>query len=734
MPDVVDINWEADEFSKAKEMINFGISLSKAREHTLQQFEKNYNAYHGEYTTEELKKITDVYGEASATEFVGKKLGKVKLDRLIGEAIELNFQAEVTTVNREAVIKKAQEIATAKGRSLMKPFIEQVQQQGHDIYSGVKIPDYGDPNAWDPKKFRTNNERIMQILLERKLQDPEADYIYPMLFISCLFTSEIHSLVVDRGAKNYFIQPIPSEQMIFMDSGLDNQIGKSPIVGHKEKMTFGDVVKRFDLIPHNADYNKVKLAFQGGNTGSAGTRSTDMNSGAFNWVYFFQWRIYKTKWFKIEEPDDIDVPPTYTDVSKEYNSDSEYRKSTDQEVTDQKYKLQRVVIESLYQGASVGGDVFVGIKECSDIIKTRDYKNRFNVVYDYTITLVKTIGNKRTAYANVMLELNKEYDYVQWLIKKNIKKLKVAPIYVDKAALGKTTLNKFLHDAEENDVIIVDSSSEELNYEMDDVRKVMGTLNAQSNASNIIQSFLMIASNIERGMDLLTGINDARQGIEKATTTATTNQSNLRASRSVTYDLFYFTQKHEEIAITKVLQKEKLAIALNPEEYQFMDEFDSSFLKATVDIALDDYSARVTDGKKEHDLKADIDMYLPQEVNSGKISTADVIDFKIASSFAEAVDILHSAVARTEEIQSKNQQSQQQSQQQISQQQIQAATADREDKQSHEKELVDIVEENKIRLKEMDVQAKAVSDTNKNITSIYQSAQKLSEAKKNKPK
>jgi hypothetical protein len=735
MPNVIDVDWTANENEKAKEMVNFGIGLAAERVKASAQFNRNYNAYHGEYTQEELTKMTTKYGHVSQTPYKSMKLGKVKLDRLIGEAIELNFQAEVTTTNRDAILKKAKQIARAKGRSLMKPFIEQQQQQGHDIFSGVKIPDYGDPTAWDPKNFRTNNERIMDILLKRKLKDPEADYIYSMLFISGCFTSEIHSLVVDRGAKNYFPQVIPSEQMIFMDTGLDNQTGKSPIIGHKEKMTFGDVVKRFNLDVYGNDYKKVKEYFQTGTSADAQGGGTTTKSGPYSWVYFFQWRIYKTKWFKVQEiTEGEDQGKTrIDDITDQYNSDEKFREQTDADNESKKYNVQRAIVESIYEGASVDGVVFLGFGEAQNQIKLRDYKNRYNVSYDYTTTLIKTIGNKRTAYANVMLDLNEEYDHTWWLIRKNLKKLKVVPIVIDQAALGGKTLDLLFNEMEENDVIIIDSSHESLNTEFDDARKVVGSLNGQSNAQSIVQALLTVANDIERAMDLLTGINDARQGIEKATTTATTNQSNLKASRSVTYDLFYFAQKHEEVAMTKVLNKEKLAVALNPEDYQFLDEFDNAFIKATVEIAMDDYSARVTDGKREHDLKNDIDLYLPQEVNARRISTADVIDFKISDSFSEAVKILRDAVQRSEQLEKQMADSKNQTVLQNTQQQTQAMTQNREDEQAHDMEKTMYVENNKRYLENLKLQAKAAADTNKNITAIFTSAQKASEANKKKP-
>lgn len=723
MPDVLDVDWEANDHEKAKEMINFGISLDNARSAVTEQFVKNYNAYHGEYTQKELDDLTMVNGRTSKTPFKAMKLGKVKLDRIIGEAIELNFQAEVSTINRDAILRKASVIAKAKGRSLMKPFIEQVKGQGHDIYAGMDIPDFGDQKAWDPKNFRTNNERIMDVLLRRKLSDPESDYLYSMLFMGAVFTSEIHSLVVDRGAKNYFPQPIPSEQMIFMDTGLDNQTGRTPIVGHKEKMTFGDVVKRFDISPYGKEYESLKTHF------STGSAINDGLVGSYSWVYFFQWRAYRTKWFKVTgSPESPDIE----NISEQYNTDEAYRATMNKEKEEGKHDLRHVIMEYIYQGASAGGVVFLGFAEVENQVKMRDYKNRYNVQYDYTTTLIKTIGNKRTAYASVMLELNSEYDFVWWLIKKNMKKLKSVPIYVDKAALGGKTLSQLTYEIEEDDIIMIDSSSESL--DIDDARKVVGSLNAQNNAAQIVQSLLVIAGNLEHAMDLLTGINDARQGIEKATTTATTNQSNLKASRSVTYDLFYFAQKHEEIAMTKVLNKEKLAIALSPEDYQFLDEFSGAFVKATEDIALDDYMARVTDGKREHDLKNDIDAYLPGDVNAGKITSADVLDFKIASSFGEAVQILRDATARTEQVQSQMQESKNKAMLDNTEKQVQSNDRIREDSQAHEMEKTVYVEQNKLRMKGMDMQTKLISDQNKNITSVYESALKAKEAKKSNQK
>ena len=727
MPEVSDVNWSDGNYEKAKQMIDFGISLASSRKRHIESFIENYNAYHGNYTAEEVKKITDINGLTSRTEFRGMRFAKVKLDRLIGEAIELNFQAEVTTINRDAILRKSKEIAKAKGRSLMKPFVEDLKQQGHDIYSGVNIPDYGDSEAWDPKNFRTNNEKIMQILLRKKLSDDEISYIYPMLFTSAIFTSEIHSLIVDRGANNYFIQPIPSEQMIFMETGLDNQSSSSPIIGHYEYMSFGEVIKRFNINKFSKDYEDIKNHF----SGISNSKDESGNfKGARGKVYTFQWRIYKSKYFKVPA-NGIDK---IEDITANYSESEEYRKDVNAESgkEDGKYKLNEIIIEGLYQGSCIDGVVYIGIHEVANQAKMRNYQNRFNVMYDYTTTLIKTIGNKRTAYAAVMLELNREFDYTWWLIKKNLKKIKTGLIYVDESILGTKTKNNLLYQMEEDSLISINSSSETLGAEFDDARKVIGSISIDTNVHNVLNTLLSISSSIERTMDTLTGINDARQGIEKATTTATTNQSNLRASRSVTYDMFYFAQKHEEIAMTKILQKEKLAIALNPDSYQYLDEDNASFIRATVDIALDDYMAKVTDGKREHDIKNDIDMYLPADVNAGKINTSDVIDFKIAESFGEAVAVLREAVKRNNEIAQQSATEKNETQKQVTQANIDAAREDREDRQSHEFNLATTIQKMKNDIESVKIRNSRIENSEKNMVDVYNASKKQSELKNKK--
>lgn len=682
--DIVNPDWKADNYRLAKDMVDFGMTLFYGMSERNEEIAKVYRMYHGDYTPKEKTALTTVHGSISATPLNTFRISKVKIDQLLGESLEVGFSIEVDTISPVEKQKKKEEELKAKGRSMAKPIIQAMQRQGHNIYDGVEIPDFTADMKFDAAEFRTRNELISQRIANEKIKDALLRNIYYYCFSSNVFASEIFTKnVIDRNGHTS-VQHIANEQMIFPITSFDQFNETAPILGHWEQMTFADIIREYNIEKDSPKYKEITQIF-GGSLSSSGNLVSEEIRGVYNSnvikplnssqmtasVFKFQWRYYEDKF-----------------VKKNIDGSIEYLKKKEE-----KDSVLALRFERLYQGATINGQVYLGFQDVKDYAITRDANGRVRALYDYTCTLVKTFGGKRTSFAKVLLDLSEQYDYTRWLLFREIRKSKGNAAYINRAFMGEVQKHKILYDLEDSGLIEYDSKEryDETGESITNGSQVIGAVNA-GGSSNLIRDLISICMDIERVIDVVTGMNNSRKGTEQATATATTAQNNLQASRSVTYDLFYFTENHMQRAFTHLIQKTKSALYSGSQEmYAYLPSEDIAYLEESPEYFTDNFQARIVGGRRSQQIFSEISDAIRTEISAGKRSTLDFAELKMSESLNEAVELLRISDAKLQSLTQQSQQSDQQTKLQLNEQSNQANKENREDEQAAKQQLQDSI-------------------------------------------
>lgn len=718
-PDTFNPNWKKDKFELAKQMVDFGVSLLRSSLTRAIEIQKNYRGYHGVYTTKEKTALTNVHGKTSATELIPHYQPKVKIDQLLGESLEVGFSAEVDTINPLEKEKKNNEALRAKGRSFAKPLINSVKDQGIDIYNQMSIPDSSEDSEFEIERFRTRNEFIGQKILNEKIKDSKKNDIYYYLFASGIFSSEIFSFG-DIGPKgNTQISWISPEQMIYPDNYGDLTLNNAPIIGHWNNMYFPEIVRAFNLKKGSIEYKEVEELFKGGMNGASSHSSqipipenenkyTTVNdgldlvkhgtiysaTGLVATVYYFQWRYYK----EVSYTQNVEGKIEFLNLTKERD-----RKTKDDKRSGAKTKI----FERIYQGACIAGCIYLGFKDVDDFVRMPDSEGQYYASYDYTATLMKTFGGRRTPFAKVLIELGTKLDQVRWMLYRELKKSKSNAIYLDRAFAETRSKSSILYDLEDAGVLDINSKEafDNTGRDITDGKQVVGAI-ASGSTSTIIGDLISAALDIERVMNEASGMNDARKGTELATTTATANQSNLQASRSVTLSNFHFTESHMQRALTHILQKTKQRITNGSKEHNaYLSSDDITYIENSHEFAFDDFEARVVGGRRSQQIFAELNELIKSEVASGKRSSADFVEIKEQDSLIEAKHTLRKSDERLEEIANRQQEREIESKQQLNENTNIAHKEDREDAQAHDAEISN--EDNAIKVEIAKINASA---------------------------
>lgn len=675
-------NFKKNDCAKAKDLIRMVIEKLKGSNNIKDIFE-TYKKYHSDYNDRDLNRLMEVHGQTSSTEFRPYYVAKVKIDRLIGEAMEIKPQLSVESINPTAINKKMEKVALKLANSYNQPFLQEVDQNvgANPIGNIPQEPFEQTMQENDPIKIKSENEIVMGRLLQKKQKELNRKLYYYQIFRQGMFTSAMFSKIVGTRNGGYTLEIIPTERVFFFEELNDIFLEKTPVIGYWSNMFENEIYSYFNIDANSEEAKQIAALFN----------STDSTNG----FYMFDDGSWADQIFM---KNSSSANKTVTVVQVEFKAlekrivylengqiriASYNRKNIKKAKENGQFKV--VYNEVLWEGACIAGKVFVNIQKKENYVKQLTSTGHYKVEFDIIGTLINNFGGKRTSFAKVALNLGEMYDKYRWLIYREAKKTRGAAIYLKKEYFGKKTQSQILYDLEESGVVVLDPNDRAEDETFERPQDMIGSFNIQGVAQNL-QQLVNIALDIERIIDLTTGMNEARQGMEKATTTATTSQNNLKASRSATFYLFAHAELHMEHAFSRLLQKTKQAIIANSiEGKSFLNTEDINLLKETVDFTEDDFTTYVTDGRRTAEILQALDTnVIPVDINAGKITSADYLAYKQAESLAEAQKVLANAQEQYSKQMQEQEKQKQESQEKMNQEKLEAAKEDREDRQAHE--------------------------------------------------
>lgn len=672
--------------TEVHELLDYAISQWHSRATRVTRINSLYNSYNGIVSAEEVEAVTKSTGKLSKTKYVQYRLGRTKLKQLHGEFLEINLEPTVRTINRDALNKKMTKYKSLLGLSLAKGQIEKVREMGYDVFSGVKIPSRNDKNAWNANNFKLTNELVMQRIVDDKLKTQRLKTPFFYNFVDLTIGAEVFGKTERNinGVDTY--RYIPIKYAMYEESINDTFLDQSPYFGEVRPMFLHEILTSKEW--KFTDAEKKLLREQTSGTSKEVSQNME-NVGGNNLIntYTIEWKGLEPVWVKIS-PVEGSSEPYIRILSEEYYNSNE--RDIKKDIAKGKYKVEKYLREILWSASRIGTGIYTEAKKEDYLIQRLNENNKYNVDFNYSGMLFNTVDGVRVSTQEIIAELEKIYDEIRFHINREMKKLKGTVVYFDEAFIPRgKQVSDVIHSITEDGLVRYNSSAEGnvSGTELESNKVGVGALNLGQNQNLAI--LLQQAMDIERVMDRVTGMNENRQGLTKATTTATANVNNIEASRSMTYDLFYFMQEYIERVLTKLAEKTKInKTYVGADQRQFiLDDGEEMYLMSTKELDFDNYGVTITDGKKEKDILAKIETLFPQEINAGLLRTVDVARFWTESSFASALRVLDNAHDELAKIRQEELRIKQESSMKSTEQNLELAREEREDQQSHDRDM-----------------------------------------------
>jgi hypothetical protein len=711
------------------DILDYSVTQWESRYERRKRLDKLYNSHNGIIDKAEIDAITKMTGQKSKTKYVKYRLGRSKLKQLHGEFLEINITPTVHTVNRDAQNRKMDKYKMSLGMALVKPQIETVRKMGYDIYSGMKLPDITDKSSWSIANFKLENEIAMQSIIDDKMINEKLKLQFFSNFVDMTIAAEVYGKnerTID-GVDNY--RAIPPRYAMFEENVNDLFLTRSPYFGEVRYMYIHEILSSPELDLDDDQKREVKK-FKDQYNDYDKDGSLEMIDGHPSIpVYTIQWKGLETVTSWTSPVEGSDIPYKRILSEKYYNDNKDSLEYKDRLYFEQNgvHLLEKRYREVLWTASRIFQGIYTKAKKENYIIQRLNENGIYRADFDYTGMLFNTISGYRVSVQEIIYELEKAYDDIRFMMNREIRKLRGDTLIFDEAFLpkGKRIID-ILHSVSEDGIVRYNSSAEgnTSGIEIDSNKVGIGSINLGQSQSLIV--LLNQAMDIERVMDRITGMNDNRQGLGRATTTATANVNNIEASRSMTYDLFYFMTSYMEKVLMKLAEKTKLNetyLGLDGRKF-ILDQDQIQYLVVTRNIAQDNYGISITDGKKERDILAKLETLFPLEINASEIRTKDVAKFYMETNFAAAIKILDKAHDEIAKIRSEQERTKQETSGKQIEANMQIARENREDLQSHEKDMKVLDIEGKKELQTLKDGLKATQDFQNNVMKASMTRQK----------
>lgn len=665
---------------KMREAIDHAVLQHEGRRTHLQRLKKLYNSHNGIIDESEIEAITKFTGRTSKTKYVKYRLGRSKLKLLHGEFLMLPLEPQVRTVNQDAKNQKMSKYKESLAMAYTKDQIEQVRAMGFDVLKGMKIPSLEDKDYWTIDNFKLANEIIMQVLLEKKIKKEKIKREFHHNFVDLTITSEMYGKVEKDINGKVIYRVINPRYAIYEDSVYDPLLERTPYMGEKRMMYYHEIITS-DEFNLSEDAKKKLKQYAAGQQSGTDFGAEKIGSQLAFPVWTIEWKGFEVVRRKTSYSKDSKVP------YKMILSDEYYDKNKDtikKDVKKGRYEVEERYREVLWKTSRIGNDIYTTAVKEDDLIQVLNENNVYNVQFNYCGYLFSTTDGERVSIQELVYELEKTYDDVRFQINKEMKKIKGNVLMHDDAFLPKG--KRFIdvqHEIDEHGILRFNSAAEGNQSGRDMERQWINSV--QLGSGEPLRILIEQAMELEQTMDRITGLNENRQGLTKATMTATANVNNIEASRSITYDLFFCMYDFMERTLLKILEKEKLC---HDENEFIFDDQELKYLKFTRDVRFANYYPYLSDGRIEAQIREKLEMMFGAEINAGNLRTSDVAKFLRESSFAKAIKILDNANQELAKIRQEEIAAGQESQNNQIQANMQMTQEDREDRQQHEAEMV----------------------------------------------
>jgi len=615
----------------------------------------NYNIVNGLFNDKEFTYVTNTYGLATPARLVNYPIIRTQLNLLQGEFLSQPLQFSVNVTNRDAVMRKHDEKVNLVAEAMLKPIREEFEKatgvKFEEQDKGAEIPQ--DIQQFINTPYRLNVEEQCNIGLNHLIEKYDLKRIFSRAFYDILVTSKAFFHVRRQN-----LDPVPvridPRNMIYSSNRDREDLTKSNYVGYEQMLTMNELTELFiteDISKEDwKQIDKIKGMEAGWfqeHDDFYGWYEVDGDDVKVRVIYL-EWKSMKAVKAKIS-PNKYDPEmPFYKFV------EDDYKPKKGEEIVEK-------WIQWTHSAYKVGHDIVVGYGAKPNQLRYEE--NYADSHFDIVGIIKDNIDGHTLSIVDSVKNVQILFNIVSYHIEVALSRAGGKAIVYDVSQLPKgMKVKDVVHYAKNHGIIVINSAQDgNLGKSFNQFQSVDFGLPGS------FQQLITLRAVLLESMQKLSGISDARAGINKASDLVGVNERNVMQSSLITAP--YFDAVYGLIGQTFKLMTNKFSKFWAGQEMMLnvYGDLGMEMLKIDDAISMDQYGVTVNNTGKDKQRKDQAMMLLDRYAQSGAVDPVSAVKALSAESYRDMEKILEQGVTALKH----QQQAQQQQMQQLEQQKVQ---------------------------------------------------------------
>lgn len=689
-----------------KKHLNFAEQILKNYNSVTGKMTRLLDAYNGVKLPGSLAWLEKAYGKQNRSKYLSYRLGRTKMDLILGEWLAQPLSATVTTINSAAMSAKMEQLDMMYGATIAKKELTDLKNNGVDVMEGAQIPDNlphdeNDP-AWQHMSPKDKCEDIMQIITDNQILDLDAKKKLSAAFLNLACTNYCFMQVERDETGEVQLHNIDPRDAIYEQIEGDDYLERSPIMGCRRILTVHEILMRYDLTKDQREILERARQDTSAYIGAGGLSRGFMRMSGGELVcdvIHIEWKSVTPEYSKrvkksanqamfdgTMDSGMMDLPMN----TEQYETNKEYY---DKNVASGLYEIVTKYKEDEYEATRIGGLIDVNMRRTFFQKRSVD-KPAYIMSSSYFGYIHGRVNGVTVPLQQIIENFDNMFDICMYQILKELARAKGKALGYDRATLPINTTVKDVMYRVNNDQFLEYDSSAAGNQSGIKIDITSMFKEIDLGLSQSFQYLLTMKQDIINTLNQITGINETRQGITAASSTATNAQNDIANSRKITEALFYGMHGFTNRVIKGIVDSSAISWAFYKLEKgeQILGAGKFRYLQMTREVGYRDYGVHVEDGGKYMEIRNDIKRMMEFSLNAKEIRPMDALNVLLSNTVAEMKSKLENSWTEMQKVMQQSQQSEQQAaaqaQQQALQTQVQIAQENREDIQRAEKENI----------------------------------------------
>ena len=633
---------------------------------------RNYQVYNGELNQADYTYLTEQYGLTYPARLVNYPIITPKVDLLLGEELRRPIDMKVSTVNKEAVVRKHDHKVGLIMRSLLDDFHQEFYEE-----HGINILDQGQglPVPEDIDLYMKYNYREM---IEETAQDG-LEYIINRYNIKDVFKEGFRDLLV-TGKEFYRVEIVNGDPyarrvdprtIVYDYSSHSDYLDDASWVGEERWLSINeinDIYKDYLTKDDLLELDKMRNLYKGG----------DLNSynSSFEWVdvahgretrirvVTAEWKSLRAIKFKLSE--------------NKYNPSRPFRKMVKDNYKSRKGEnIQTKWVDDVWEATKIGGKILVKAQRRDNQVRSVDDPGKT------TLSYMGCVKNNTTGRPISMVDL---LDNIQMLYNIVVYQIELAmarsggkAVIYDTSQLPTNLgmdIQTVLYHLKTDGIIPINSKDEGNQVStFNQFQQIDFTL------SQSVQQLINLKVMLEDMAGQVSGVTRQREGAVEQYEYVGNVQRSVIQSSTITESWFYSHAELKQRVLEGLCNLIKIAWSGGKKAGMILGDGAYMFLNAMPDISLQDYGVYVGDSGKDDSMKQVVQQLAQAALQAGNIDLLNVIKVLKADTMTEAEKVLERGMEAMKKEQQEAAQQQMMAQQMAAQEKQQDFQSDAQLKQ-----------------------------------------------------